>query len=87
MQSILMMWTPSGPELAIILVLVVMLFGLGKLPAVAKQVGAGMRDFKKSLNGEDEEEDEDGSSAALKELESEESIKATDTKKSRVASS
>ncbi len=89
MQSILMMWMPSGMEWAIILVLIVMLFGLGKLPQVAKQMGAGVRDFQKSLRGEDEDEDEDEDttkSAARKELESEESVKATDTSKSAVAS-
>ncbi len=45
-------------ELIIILVIVVMLFGVGKLPMVAKELGAGMKTFKKSLN-DDEEEEED----------------------------
>tara|TARA_B100000686_G_C16511343_1_gene822293 strand:- start:16 stop:288 length:273 start_codon:yes stop_codon:yes gene_type:complete len=73
MQSILMMWMPSGMEWAIILVLVVMLFGLGKLPQVAKQMGAGVRDFQRSLRGDEEdEEDEAEPNVARKELESEE---------------
>ena len=55
MQQILAFGIPQGPELLIILVVVVMLFGLGKLPQVAKQLGGGLRDFKKSLNGDDEE--------------------------------
>ena len=46
-------------ELIIILVIVIMFFGLGKLPKVAKELGSGMRTFKKSLNGEDEDEDDD----------------------------
>ncbi len=90
MQSILMMWMPSGMEWAIILILVVMLFGLGKLPQVAKQMGSGVRDFQKALRG-DEEDDEDGDNSddkvARKQLESEETISAKDEKSSRVASS
>lgn len=45
-------------ELIIILVIVIMVFGLGKLPAVAKELGSGMRNFQKSLKGEDEEDEE-----------------------------
>ena len=90
MQSILMMWMPSGMEWAIILVLVVMLFGLGKLPQVAKQMGAGVRDFQRSLRGDDEEEDEGPEQpVARKELESEEASKTkiNDGQSSRVVSS
>jgi sec-independent protein translocase protein TatA len=52
-------------ELMIILVLALMLFGVGKLPMVAKQLGGGIRDFNKALKG-DEEEDEEGAGAAKK---------------------
>lgn len=45
------------PELIIVLVIVVLLFGVGKLPMVAKELGAGMKSFKKSLNEDDEEEE------------------------------
>ncbi|MEM1347820.1 MAG: twin-arginine translocase TatA/TatE family subunit [Myxococcota bacterium] len=43
-------------ELIIILVIVVMLFGVGKLPMVAKQLGSGIKEFKKELHSEDAEE-------------------------------
>lgn len=43
-------------ELVIILVIVVMLFGVGKLPLVAKQLGSGIREFQKSVRGEGEDE-------------------------------
>ena len=46
-------------ELIIILVIIIMLFGLGKLPKVAKELGTGMRSFQKSLKGEDDEEEEE----------------------------
>ena len=46
------------PELLIILVVIIMFFGVGKLPDVAKQLGGGVRSFQKSFRGEDEDEDE-----------------------------
>ncbi len=46
-------------ELLIILVIIVMLFGLGKLPAAAKQLGLGARNFQKGLKGEDDGEPDD----------------------------
>ncbi|MFB6264548.1 MAG: twin-arginine translocase TatA/TatE family subunit [Bradymonadaceae bacterium] len=42
----------GGWELIIVLVLVLMIFGAGKLPKVAEQLGAGIRNFKKSLQEE-----------------------------------
>ena len=48
----------SGMELALIVLAIVMLFGLGKLPQAAKQLGIGVRNFQKSVRGEDEDEDD-----------------------------
>jgi len=84
-STILLMWMPSGMEWVIILVLVIMLFGLGKLPVVAKQLGGGIRDFQKSLRGDDEEEEDP--STPPKELEDQQSTKATASTKSEVTSS
>lgn len=39
-------------ELIIILVIMVMLFGVGKLPVVARQLGSGIKEFKKELEDE-----------------------------------
>lgn len=47
------------PELIIILVLALMIFGVGKLPQVAKMIGSGVNSFKKGLNGEDDDEPTD----------------------------
>ena len=77
MQQILAFGIPQGPELLIILVVVVMLFGLGKLPQVAKQLGGGLRDFKKSLNGDDEEDAEATKTPAK--IEDKSSTKSTHT--------
>lgn len=39
------------PELAIIFVLVLLLFGPGKLPDVMRSLGEGLRQFKNAANG------------------------------------
>ena len=43
-------------ELLLILVLAFMIFGVGKLPQVAKMLGSGVNNFKKGLSGEDDDE-------------------------------
>jgi sec-independent protein translocase protein TatA len=40
------------PELLIIAVLVLFLFGGKKLPEMGKGIGEGIRNFKKSISGE-----------------------------------
>jgi sec-independent protein translocase protein TatA len=42
------------PELLVILVLVMVLFGPGKLPDVGKALGDALRGFKKAMNETDE---------------------------------
>ena len=39
----------GGIELALILVIVVMLFGVGKLPEVFGSVGKGLKEFRKEM--------------------------------------
>lgn len=46
-------------ELVIILVIVIIFFGVGKLPQVAKELGSGVRNFQKSLKGELEDQSDD----------------------------
>lgn len=41
------------PELVLILLLVVVLFGPGKLPDVGKALGEALRGFKKAVNESD----------------------------------
>jgi len=52
------MWSPGPMELGIILVIVVMLFGAGKLPKVAKEVGEGMRSLRGALKDDEVKPDE-----------------------------
>jgi sec-independent protein translocase protein TatA len=40
------------PELSIILILVLFIFGAGKLPAIGAGLGEGIRNFKKSVSVE-----------------------------------
>lgn len=42
------------PELIIILVIVVIIFGVGKLPEIGSAVGKGIKNFKKSMNENNE---------------------------------
>lgn len=59
---------PIGvPELLIILVVVLLIFGPKRLPQLGKQLGGGMREFKDSIqrkSDDDDEDDADGEVAA-----------------------
>lgn len=48
----------GGPELIIILVILVLLFGAKKIPELAKGLGTGMREFRKGSSGKYEVEEE-----------------------------
>jgi len=45
----------SLPQLLIILVLVLLLFGAGKLPQVMSQLGQGMKSFKSAIKDSDKD--------------------------------
>jgi sec-independent protein translocase protein TatA len=42
------------PELLIILVIVVLLFGAGRLPQIGSGIGEGIRNFKKAMKEKNE---------------------------------
>jgi sec-independent protein translocase protein TatA len=44
------------PELLLILVIVVLIFGAGRLPQLGKGIGEGIRNFKSSIRGEEGDE-------------------------------
>lgn len=47
---------PPGPmELVIILVIILIIFGAGKLPQVAGSIGKGIREFRRAKEGLDDE--------------------------------
>lgn len=45
------------PELIIIFLIVLFLFGAGKIPKIARDIGGGIREFKKSITGESDSND------------------------------
>jgi sec-independent protein translocase protein TatA len=44
-------------ELVIIFLIILILFGAGKIPKIAKDLGGGIREFKKSISGENDDDD------------------------------
>ena len=44
------------PEILLILVVVMIIFGIGRLPEVGSGLGKGIRQFKKELSCKEEEE-------------------------------
>ena len=53
------------PELIIVLVILLVIFGPKRLPGLGKSLGSGMREFKDSISGKskDDDDDEDGPQA------------------------
>ncbi|MGH7234542.1 MAG: twin-arginine translocase TatA/TatE family subunit [Candidatus Saccharimonadales bacterium] len=54
------------PELIIILVIILLLFGGRKLPELSKSIGESMRELRKGLNGTEDEEKKDKKSSQTK---------------------
>ena len=51
---------PIGiPELIIVLVILLVIFGPKRLPGLGRSLGSGMREFKDSISGESKHDDED----------------------------
>jgi sec-independent protein translocase protein TatA len=49
------------PEIAIVLVIALLVFGPKRLPELGRSLGRGIREFKGSLGGEHDEPADDGS--------------------------
>ena len=48
---------PVGPtELILIILIIVIIFGARKLPELGKSLGEGIKNFKKSIGGKDQED-------------------------------
>lgn len=72
---------PSGIQIAVILVIVLLLFGGKKIPELAKGLGNGIRDFKKAIS----EKDDVATTEKTEDSENKEeiaTIEKTDTKQS-----
>jgi sec-independent protein translocase protein TatA len=53
------------PELLILLVVVLLVFGPKRLPEMGRSLGKGMREFKESVTGNDKDDDEPAPAAQL----------------------
>jgi sec-independent protein translocase protein TatA len=48
----------GAPEIGLVIVVVVLLFGAKRLPELARSIGASARELRKGMDGEAEVEDE-----------------------------
>lgn len=55
---------PSGNELFIVLLIVVVIFGGSQLPKLARNLGEAQREFRKGQDHKDETDTTNGSNAA-----------------------
>ncbi len=46
----------GGTELLIILVIVLLIFGVGRIARVGRELGTGIREFRKGLSDDDQSE-------------------------------
>ena len=61
------MFGRMGPwEIGLILVIILIVFGVGRLPQVSASIGKGLRSFRKASRGEDEDEEEEKKPVAKK---------------------
>ena len=56
-----MAWRPGLPELLIVLVLVLLLFGPGRIAKIAGELGKGIRSFREGITPDEENKDEKSS--------------------------
>ena len=57
----------GGLELIVILVIVLLIFGVGRIARVGRELGTGIREFRKGVSGEDQPDDKNSGEAKKKE--------------------
>ena len=57
------MFDVGGPELLVVLVVVLLLFGGKRIPEVARSLGSSISEFRRGLDGGADSKDNDGPSA------------------------
>jgi sec-independent protein translocase protein TatA len=55
------------PELVIVLVIVLLIFGVGRLGKLGKDLGEGIREFRKGISGDGEEKAKEAGTAVEEE--------------------
>ena len=53
------------PELIIVLVILLVIFGPKRLPGLGRSLGSGMREFKDSISGKNKDDDDEDEPRAL----------------------
>ena len=56
LEMLAMIWNNGPWEWIIILLVILIIFGAGKLPQVLKQMGLGVKAFKDGVNGNEDED-------------------------------
>ena len=51
-----------GPELIVVLIIVILVFGVGRFTKLGEDLGAGIRAFRKNLSDEDKSEEKEDKS-------------------------
>jgi sec-independent protein translocase protein TatA len=49
----------GGPELLIILVIVILIFGVGRIANIGGELGKGIREFRKGIKSDEEKKPEE----------------------------
>ena len=52
------MWKPGIWELVIVLVIVLLIFGVGRLSRLGRDLGEGISEFRKSISGDESKDEE-----------------------------
>ncbi|MGJ0309201.1 twin-arginine translocase TatA/TatE family subunit [Aliarcobacter cryaerophilus] len=68
------MHMPSGMQLLVIVLIVLILFGGKKIPELAKGLGSGIKNFKKAVK---EDDDEVATASKIEENEKKSDVKST----------
>ncbi len=58
MELSILLGVIGWPQILVIIVVVVLLFGGRKIPELMRGIGLGMKEFKKATKGEDKEKEE-----------------------------
>jgi sec-independent protein translocase protein TatA len=62
----------GAPEIALIVIIIILVFGVGKLAGVGGALGRSIREFRRELRGEGEKDDKRGNTQQLTTKESRE---------------
>jgi len=76
------MHMPSGMQLLVIVLIVLILFGGKKIPELAKGLGSGIKNFKKAVKDDD---DEVAETKKVDELEKKSEVKTADKNETKQA--